>query len=343
MRGSCASGLGVRRSADDGSSTACPIQGVGLAVPAWAWSGAGARAGAAIAAQGLWALVCEFPAVPWALMERPPSDALIIEERAWRAPSADLYVWDRALGGLCEQPRWLVVQGEEDGCTLGDTAREILTRYQRLVPRTNADSSTQLFRNVLSAHRALHDLSLPLVRADYDHALDVWQWTLRLMPAASLALQLAALFHDIERLLSEAERRIEHTAPDYQAFKNAHAAAGAGLAARVLAGCGVDRTTSDSVARLIREHEQPRDLVRSGDAGLLADADALSFFSLNSPGFADYYGAEHTHRKVRYTLGRMSSAAVRRLVGIRLRADVARVLAEVAQAEASATLTAVCA
>jgi hypothetical protein len=269
-------------------------------------------------------------------MAAPPSDALVISENAWRC-AASFQRWDEAVSGLLDEPRWLVVLGEQPG-TLDRTAREILTRYQRLVPRTNAASATPVFRRVLSGHRALHDVGLPLVKADYDHALDVWQWVLRLAPTAGLGVQLAALFHDVERLVSEAERRIEHTAPDYQAFKDAHAALGAEMAAEVLAGSGVDEATCSEVAYLIREHEKPHAAARSGDLSLLADADALSFFSLNSAGFADYYGPDHTRLKVRYSLGRMSARAVQRLGGVRLRPDVARHLAEAARAETRATL-----
>jgi hypothetical protein len=320
-----------------------PIQGVALCARNWPRSCARDGSVGDAASRTMWALVGEFPTVPWAVMDAPEGDALIIPECSWRDPAADPYEWDRAVGALCTEPRWLVVQGEEGSLTLGETAREILTRYQRLIPRTNAHSSTPVFATVLSGHHALHDQSLPLVRADYDHAIDVWQWTLRLQPNAGLALQLAALFHDIERLTSEAERRVEHEAADYQAFKNAHASRGSQLAAQVLEACGVDRSTLEDVVRLIREHELPRGVQRREDAGVLADADSLSFFSLNSPGFADYYGSEHTLKKIRYSLGRMSSAAVRRLPGIRLRGDVAQLLAEVAHAEATATLLQVCA
>jgi hypothetical protein len=336
------SGLDLMVTPGEAEPNAMPIAGVALSLPKWARSSAvAAKAGDALGP--IWALVCEFPAVPWAIVDRPPSDALVIEEHAWRAPSADLYVWDRAFGAAVAAPRWLVVQGAGDGRTIGDTAYEILSRYQRFVPRTNASSATPLFRKVLEAHQAIHDLSLPLVRADYDHALDVWQWALRLLPGAGLELQLAALFHDIERLMSEPEQRIEHIAPDYQAFKNAHAEVGARMTARVLGACGVGGSTVGDVVRLITEHEFPHDSARGGPAEVLADADALSFFSLNSPGFADYYGPEHTRRKVSYTLGRMSAAGVRRLTGIRLRSDVAHLLAEVARTEAYASSLRVCA
>jgi hypothetical protein len=280
----------------------------------------------------MWALVWEFPSVPWAVMAEAPREALVIPERAWRSP-ADLYAWDRVIGTLCDTPRWLVVRGEDGSTTLGDTAREIMTRYQRLVPRTNDVSSTPEFRRVLSAHQLLHDVSSPLVRADYDHALDVWQWALRLAPNAGLELQLAALFHDVERLVSEPERRVEHRARDCRAFENAGPEAGAKLACDVLDACGIDGDCVARVAALILAHERPRCGAPASDAALLADADALSFFSLNSPGFADHYGAEHTRKKVRFMLGRMSSGAVRRLASIRLRDDIRRELLEATRLE----------
>ena len=58
------------------------------------------------------------------------------------------------------------------------------------------------------------------------------------------------------------------------------------------------------------------------DAAVLADADALSFFSLNSPGFLSYYGPAHTRRKVAWTLARMRPAARARPAGHRLVREV---------------------
>jgi hypothetical protein len=170
------------------------------------------------------------------------------------------------------------------------------------------------------------------VRADLDHALDTWQWSLRLDPAAAAATQLASLFHDIERLRSEADARVEHRVPDYGAFKAAHARGGADTARAVLREAGVDEALREEAAWLVAHHESPRatgaDAQRTAALGTLNDADALSFFSLGSPGFVDYFGLDHAHRKVSYTLARMSRAARGRLSRIRLRADVARILAE---------------
>jgi hypothetical protein len=284
----------------------------------------------------IWALSSEFPTVRWALMAQPPSGALIIPERAWRAAPADFQCWDRAISELWSRPRWVVVQGD-GAATLDQTAREVLTRYQRLVPRTNDHSASPTFHRVRSGHRAMHNLAKSPVRADYDHAVDVWQWVLRLAPTAGLAVQLAALFHDVGRLLSAAARG-EPTAGEQGPLETPHAEQGAKIAQEVLAACGVAPGTCADVARLIREHERANPAVLEPDLDLLADADALSFFSLSSSGFADHHGAIPTRERMHYRLARMSSAAIRRLADIRLREDVARYLADVVRIEARAAL-----
>ena len=119
----------------------------------------------------------------------------------------------------------------------------------------------------------------------------------------------------------EADRRIEHRADDYQAFKDDHAARGAELAGALLEEVGVDAETRRRTARLIAGHEHaaaPGD-PDAGAIALLNDADALSFFSLNSMGYLDYFGPEATRRKVAYTLRRLRPEARRHLDGMRLR------------------------
>jgi hypothetical protein len=216
------------------------------------------------------------------------------------------------------------VQGA--GPAYARVALEVAQRYQRLWPRQNQHSRSEAFARVLRLHRDLHDLSLPLVRADYEHALDVWQWVLRLAPDANLTLQLAALFHDIERLQSEATKRVEQHAQDYLAFKRAHARRGAHRVAALLA--EVAPAQASPVAQLVARHEQPED-----DPALrvLNDADALSFFALNSAGFLAYYGPAHTEKKVRYTLARISSEQARaRLATLRLEPFIRSTLRQVA-------------
>ena len=276
--------------------------------------------GGAPDAPGFETVSAEFPSVGFELgkIEDLPSLSLTAEE--WESPRFPFYELDVRLEEM-ELPR--LDLAAEPG-RLPRMTLEVLTRCQRLVGRRNAASSGPLFDLVLERHRALHDLDKPLVRADWAHALDIWQWTIRLDPGAGLAVQLAALFHDVERLVSEADVRLEHRAGDYQEFKDEHARRGAGMADRALAEAGVDAATRERVARLIAGHERPSE---DPDLALLNDADALSFFSLNSPGYVDWFGPEAARRKVAWTLARLRPEARRRLSGVRLRPDVAEMLA----------------
>lgn len=254
----------------------------------------------------------------------------------WSSATFDFWDFDCQVDALSAAESFALQLDDDRG---GGAAfpLEVLCRCQRAVGRRNRHSSTQLFDRVLRVHRRLFNLDRPLVRADFNHALDVWQWVLRVDRDASLALQIAALFHDIERLASEPDERIEQYADDYQQFKDEHARRGAEIAALNLRDAGVAEPVIDEVARLIVAHENPPEgRTPSAQRGVeprvsnspaddhttLADADALSFFSLNSSGYADYFGPEQTLRKVTWTLNRMSAAAHERLQSMRLRHDV---------------------
>jgi hypothetical protein len=234
----------------------------------------------------------------------------------WESDDFDAWAFDVAIDELASDSFTLRVK---DDLSRDAFPLEVLNRCQRHIDRRNRHSQGQLFTRVLRRHRALHDLGKPLVRADYNHALDVRQWLLRLEPDASLALQLAALFHDVERLVSEADARVEHLAADYQGFKDEHARRGGEMTRELLAEAGVSESVRDRVAELIAQHERRSD---DPELALLNDADALSFFSLNSHGYASYFGPEQTRKKVAYTWNRMREGARGRLANVRLRRDV---------------------
>jgi hypothetical protein len=269
------------------------------------------------------ALSAEFPSV-FVSFDASRDDAPPhLHASEWASSDFDFWNFDCAVDDLAQQPFTLTLADDRrDGTSF---PLEVLIRCQRAVGRRNRHSQSQQFDRVLAAHRALHDLNKPLVRADYNHALDVWQWILRLDPAASPALQFAALFHDIERLISEADVRVEQHAPDYQQFKDEHARNGAELACQLLRGAGIAADVAQRAAAIIVAHER-----RSDDAEVttLNDADALSFFSLNSSGYANYFGPEQTRKKIAWTWNRMSAAARARTKSMRLRHDVRALLDE---------------
>ncbi len=274
-----------------------------------------------------WALLSrEFPTVR---IERDPDGAagrpadLTVER--WEDPGLDLRELDRRLDRVVAERRPLVVAGSAARPTLVPAALlAILTRAQRVVGRRNRSSASFLFDSLLARHRDLYDLALPHARAHYDHALDVWQWTLRLSSDASLALQLAALFHDLERRRAEPR---EPAAGDYPGARRRQAREGARFAVSVLAAAGVHPAVLERTGRLIAAHDEP---AAGSDRELaqLVDADALSFFSLESPGFLDAHGPAHARHRVTFTLARLSLDGRSRLAELHLRPAIRRLVDE---------------
>jgi Domain of unknown function (DUF4202) len=254
--------------------------------------------------------------------------AVSVSLAAWESKIFNFYDFDAQIDDAAEREGPFAIAIAGDPQELPRVAGEVLTRCQRRSDRRNGASRGAFFDRVLAAHREAHDLAKPLVRADHAHALDVWQWSLRLAPDADLALQLAALLHDLERIESEADARREQHAVSYQGFKDAHAARSAEMAEALLAAAGADVATRERTARLIAAHERPPSpgAAEPLALALLNHADALSFFSLNSRGYLDYFGAPATRDKVAYTVRRMSPAGRRRLAGLRMPAEVVAAL-----------------
>lgn len=258
-------------------------------------------------------LAWEFPTLVIERAHAARVNDAIVDATEWRTATS-FRPFDDTIDRACGDA--IMVRGDGN---IVFVACETLTRYQRFIDRRNARSRVPLFERVLMAHHLLHDQRKPLVKADRDHALDTWHWVLRLSADASFAVQLAALFHDIERLESESDARVEHRAANYQAFKDAHARRGGDRTYDVLRAAGVDTPTAVRVRDIVAHHER-----RGADpeVDLINDADALSFFSLSSSGYLDYFGPEQTRRKIAYTLGRLGTSARRKLALVRLRPDV---------------------
>ena len=262
----------------------------------------------------------EFPGLPvvWTFVDSS-GHAFVLDAEVWRAPGLRFApldeAFERAVGGGATTLR---IVG--DPRTLDGVAIEAVTRWQRHVERRNAASATAKFDALLARHRALHDRSVPALRASQDHDIDVWRWVLRLAPGASFELQAAALLRDLEQLLNGPDLRVEEYIPAHIRLKGAHATRSAEMAWGVCAPI-LGRGASERVAKLVQQHGRCDE---SEDLLVLNDADALSFFSLGSPYFLARYGAEQTARKVAYVLAHMRAGARRRLgEGIRMEAEIA--------------------
>src|SRR5215210_981305 len=242
-----------------------------------------------------------------------PEARLDLEAAEWDRGALDLPELDERIDDLAAAgPFAVAVHGKP-----ASAAEEVDVRCQRWSGRRNGALPGEELTRLLARLRALHPADKPLVRADYRHALDAWQWVLRLDPAAGGAVQIAALFHDVERIFTEAESRSEQTVADYDDYKARHAARSAWITAAVLREERLDPALAARAVQLIAGHDQPG-RIDSAEAALLEDADALSFFSLNSSGYLRYYGEEQARRKIEWTLARLSRSGHACLERLRL-------------------------
>lgn len=259
-----------------------------------------------------------FPTV--AIEQGSTPTGVVIEEYAWRG-AFDL----RSLDDKVEHAGTNVVITVR-GNDVGRIGGEVLTRYQRLIQRRNEASTSALFDAVLRKHEELYAGS-ELAKNELDHAIDTWQWMLRLNPEVGLPLQLAALFHDIERLDGDTRERLEHRAPATQSTKEVRQTKGPERARRLLLDVGIDPKTAEHVRDILLGDTER---VTDEEIALLNDADALSFLSLGSSAYVDYFGVAQTRRKVAYTLARLGARAKEMLGTVHFRPDVERLFHEVA-------------
>jgi Domain of unknown function (DUF4202) len=197
----------------------------------------------------------------------------------------------------------------------------IVTRYQRFIARRNVHSRVPVFERVLAKHRRIFALDRPSALFDYEHARDTWHWVLRLDREASLSVQLAALFHDVDRLTHE--RDTDEKSVDDAAAREAHARESAYLALEILDGLGLEEETLARTVRLIERHEAPE-----GEEGrLLADADALSFLAQSHPVDGGAGGAP-ARRKMASKMSRLRASSRAFVDRLWLSGEVRALLAE---------------
>ena len=200
---------------------------------------------------------------------------------------------------------------------------EVLTRYQRYIDRRNLASSTATFDVVIRAHRALHEERGPIGSADLDHALDAWQWLLRLDPEVGVEPQLVALLRDVERIEDD-DGEPWFRAPRLLVGRLLDTATAGERAHELLRAAGFDADTAGRVRELVSHGGL------DGSLHSVEDAEALSFLSLSSSTYLDAFGRDLARRKIAAMLRRLGPAARRKLALVRFRPDVISVIREAA-------------
>lgn len=140
-------------------------------------------------------------------------------------------------------------------------------------------------------------------KTEYDHSQSVWQWVLKLKPEADIALQIAALGHDIDRSLED-YRKMKAKFATYDEYKKEHALLSAKITCDILKKYDFDETTIDKVKHLIENHE----VGGEGDVEILMEADSITFFS-NLPHYRQTHTREETINKIKFMYDRLNDKA----------------------------------
>jgi hypothetical protein len=147
------------------------------------------------------------------------------------------------------------------------------------------------------------------------HLENTLEWLDRLAPAASEAMRLAALTHDMERAFDGPDKPVhENMGDDDAAYYTAHSARSARIVGEFLTEQKADHDLIEAVKRLIIAHE----IGGWDEANLVQAADSISFFDVNVGLFEEFIRAgrhtqEEVFAKLEFTLERIQVPAAREL------------------------------
>ena len=139
---------------------------------------------------------------------------------------------------------------------------------------------------------------------DSQHSKNTRAWVLRLKPEADMALQIAALGHDIERSIKVLKIKRENYT-DYDEFKRAHARNSAKVLSDLLSNYDLTETIRDKVSNLVSNHEFGGNF----EANILKDADSISFFDVNLPLYFQRNSKKETTFRIKWGYQRLSDEA----------------------------------
>jgi hypothetical protein len=144
-------------------------------------------------------------------------------------------------------------------------------------------------------------------KKDRTHSLLTREWVLKLDKNASVALQIAALAHDIDRTIEERRVKTDEAKnpEEYEKLKEQHAKVSADIICEELEKVGVNKKTIERVRYLVEHHEVGGD----EEANILRDADSLTFFSFDIFPYFEDRGYQKTKYKIIFTYSRMSDKA----------------------------------
>src|SRR6056297_412864 len=190
-------------------------------------------------------------------------------------------------------------------------------------------------RIIKKAHKILDNVGQEYKHHDKDimqgidgekrHARDVLKWVKKLNSKASLSLKLAALFHDIDRIVTAKVGggfKGKRGSQEYLKHKKRHAKRSADFIIPLLKEYGVSSSILKNTEFLIIHHDDTGkeiEKINNMNLNYLVAADSLSFYSTIAPKLYKIEGEERIKDKIRFMVDKMPQFARKILTQTKLK------------------------
>lgn len=162
------------------------------------------------------------------------------------------------------------------------------------------------------------------VEGEKKHAITVLGWVEKLKPNPSVALQIAALFHDVDRLITPGEGggfKGDRNSKEYLVHKKAHAKRSAVYAYKMLKEFNLEEKDIGRTVFLIEHHDDTLEEIeryKDRDLEILVTADSFSWFSTTGVNLLKAEGVERTKDKLRFILSKTPKFALKLLPQVKI-------------------------
>ncbi len=160
------------------------------------------------------------------------------------------------------------------------------------------------------------------------HAADVAHWVKKLTKNPSVALQISALLHDIDRVVNPEVGggfKGSRKSKSYLEHKKAHAKRSADFACTKLFEHGVDEENTERVRFLISHHDdtgEEIEKIQDKELDVLVGADSLAFFTSIAPRLYEKEGERRIKDKIEFMIEKMPSKVRQILIAQKLENSV---------------------
>ena len=165
-----------------------------------------------------------------------------------------------------------------------------------------------LLKGICAAHRGNDAGIMQGVDGEEGHAVEVLNWVGRLCPNASISLRLAAIFHDVDRIVTPGKGggfKGDRTSQAYHDHKKQHAMRSVDFIMPLLRRHGLKAGIIERAAFLIAHHDDPGkevETLNDPELDVLVTADTFAFFTTIGPRLLAAEGSERTKDKIRFMI-----------------------------------------